>query len=109
MASRPAPAPASPEAVRRLGVAGRANVPPFHVMDVLAAAAQRRHTHGDLLDLVAGQPSTPAPRPVREAARRALDGVLGYTVATGFPSSGRRSRTTTGAVTGSRWLPRTSW
>jgi len=88
MASRPAPGQASlaaPEAARRLGVAGRANVPPFYVMDVLAAAAERRRTHGDLLDLVAGQPSTPAPRPVREAARRALDGVLGYTVATGIP------------------------
>ncbi len=70
---------------RRLGVAGRANVPPFHVMDVLAAATERRRSHGDLLDLVAGQPSTPAPRPVREAARAALDGVLGYTVATGIP------------------------
>ena len=70
---------------RRLGVATRAHVPPFHVMDLLAAAAERRRTHGDLLDLVAGQPSTAAPGPVREAARRALDGVLGYTVATGIP------------------------
>ena len=88
MASRSAPGPAlrqAPDAVRRIGVASRANVPPFHVMDVLTAAAERRRTHGDLLDLVAGQPSTPAPRPVREAARRALDGVLGYTVATGIP------------------------
>ncbi len=87
MAPRPVPGPA-PEAsattLQRLGVASRANVPPFHVMDVLAAA-ERRRTHGDLLDLVAGQPSTPAPRPVREAARQALDGVLGYTVATGIP------------------------
>src|SRR6476659_1607741 len=56
-------------------------------MDLLAAAAERRRTHGDLLDLVAGQPSTPAPAPVREAARRALDEqVLGYTVATGIPA-----------------------
>jgi len=78
-------APGSDEILRRLGVASRANVPPFHVMDVLAAAAERRRTHGDLIDLVAGQPSTPAPRPVRQAAREALDGVLGYTVATGIP------------------------
>ena len=43
-------------------------------------------THGDLLNLVAGQPSTPAPVPVREAAKRALDQeVLGYTVALGIP------------------------
>ena len=69
-----------------LTVATRAAVPPFHVMDLLAAAAQRARSHGDLLNLVAGQPSTPAPAPVREAARRALhEQVLGYTVALGIP------------------------
>jgi aspartate/methionine/tyrosine aminotransferase len=68
-------------------VASRAAVPPFHVMDLLSAAAQRAATHGDLLNLVAGQPSTPAPLPVREAARRALDEqVLGYTVSLGIPA-----------------------
>jgi aspartate/methionine/tyrosine aminotransferase len=67
-------------------VASRAAVPPFHVMDLLAAASRRQHSHGDLLNLVAGQPSTRAPAPVREAARRALDEqVLGYTVALGIP------------------------
>ena len=67
-------------------VASRAAVPPFHVMDLLAAAARRQRSHGDLLNLVAGQPSTPAPAPVREAAKRALDEqVLGYTVAVGIP------------------------
>ncbi|MGA8994231.1 MAG: pyridoxal phosphate-dependent aminotransferase [Nocardioidaceae bacterium] len=67
-------------------VAARAAVPPFHVMDLLAAAARRRRSHGDLLDLVAGQPSTPAPRPVLAAARRALDEqVLGYTESLGIP------------------------
>ena len=61
-------------------------MPPFHVMDLLAAAAERGRTHGDVLNLVAGQPSTPAPAPVREAARRALDEhLLGYTVALGIP------------------------
>jgi aspartate/methionine/tyrosine aminotransferase len=70
----------------RLSVASRAAVPPFHVMDLLAAAAARERSHGDLLNLVAGQPSTPAPAPVREAAKRALDEqVLGYTVALGIP------------------------
>ena len=69
-----------------LTVASRAAVPPFHVMDLLAAAATRARTHGDLLNLVAGQPSTPAPAAVREAAKRALDEhVLGYTVALGIP------------------------
>src|SRR4051795_8636559 len=66
--------------------ASRAAVPPFHVMDLLAAASERSRTHGDLVDLVAGQPSTPAPLPVLQAAHRALDEhVLGYTVALGIP------------------------
>ncbi|MGH3333760.1 MAG: pyridoxal phosphate-dependent aminotransferase [Nocardioidaceae bacterium] len=69
-----------------MAVARRADVPPFHVMDLLAAAAERKRTHGDLLNLVAGQPSTSAPVAVREAAKRALDAdVLGYTVALGIP------------------------
>ncbi len=64
----------------------RAAIPPFHVMDVWAAAGERQRTHGDLINLSAGQPSTPAPRPVRAAAAAALEGdVLGYTVALGIP------------------------
>src|SRR4051812_19728913 len=71
----------------RMTAASRADVPPFHVMDLLALAAERQRTHADLCNLVAGQPSTPAPAPVRDAARRALDEhVLGYTVATGIPA-----------------------
>lgn len=74
------------DAAGRLSVASRANVPPFHVMDLLAAAAERAATHGDLLNLVAGQPSTPAPAPVRARAHEALDAdLLGYTVAVGIP------------------------
>src|SRR3954453_21384285 len=70
----------------RMQVAERANVPPFHVMDLLAAAQRRQLTHGDLVTFVAGQPSTGAPRAVREEAKRLLDEeVLGYTVATGVP------------------------
>jgi aspartate/methionine/tyrosine aminotransferase len=80
------PLPGRDRLTARLGAASRANVPPFHVMDLLAAAARRRQTHGDLVDMVAGQPSTPAPAPVREAAKRAIDEhVLGYTVALGIP------------------------
>lgn len=73
--------------MHRYAVAQRANVPPFHVMDVLAAAAERQRTHGDLVDLVAGQPMTGAPAPVRAEAARLLDAgdPLGYTVATGIP------------------------
>jgi aspartate/methionine/tyrosine aminotransferase len=67
-------------------VAQRAAIAPFHVMDVWAAAAQRQRTHGDLVNLSAGQPSTPAPAPVRAAAVAALGSeVLGYTVALGIP------------------------
>jgi aspartate/methionine/tyrosine aminotransferase len=69
----------------RLAAAQRASVPPFHVMDVLAAAAVRKSTHGDLVNLAAGQPSTPAPELVRQAAHKALDEhLLGYTVALGI-------------------------
>jgi aspartate/methionine/tyrosine aminotransferase len=70
----------------RYAVAERANVPPFHVMDLLAAADQRRRSHGDLINLVAGQPSTGAPAPVKAEAIRLLqsDDPLGYTVAPGI-------------------------
>jgi aspartate/methionine/tyrosine aminotransferase len=70
----------------RWQVASRANVPPFHVMDLLAAAHTRQRTHGDLVDLLAGQPSTGAPAPVREEAIRLLQGTdpLGYTPAVGI-------------------------
>ncbi|WP_116711048.1 pyridoxal phosphate-dependent aminotransferase [Actinomycetospora cinnamomea] len=48
-------------------------------MDVWAAATERARTHGDLVNLSAGQPSTPAPVDVRNAAKRALDEqILGY-------------------------------
>lgn len=40
----------------------RSDVEPFHVMEVLAAAAERQRTHGDVISLCAGQPSTGAPR-----------------------------------------------
>lgn len=77
---------AGPGPLQRLGVAQRANVPPFHVMDLLAATAERRRTHGDVVDLLAGQPSTGAPRPVADEAVRLLQGgdPLGYTPATGI-------------------------
>lgn len=70
----------------RLGPAVRATVPPFHVMDVWAAAGERARTHGDLVNLSAGQPSTPAPADVRDAAKAALDErILGYSSSLGTP------------------------
>ncbi|MGB3333312.1 MAG: pyridoxal phosphate-dependent aminotransferase [Mycobacterium sp.] len=64
----------------------RAGIPPFHVMDVWLAAAERQRSHGDLVNLSAGQPSVGAPEPVRAAAAAALQAnELGYTVALGIP------------------------
>lgn len=70
----------------RWAAASRADVPPFHVMDLLAAAQRRASEHGDLVNLVAGQPSTRAPADVRRAAAYALEhDLLGYSVALGVP------------------------
>lgn len=67
-------------------VALRAAIPPFYVMDMWLAAAQRQRTHGDLVNLSAGQPSVGAPEPVRAAAAAALHlNELGYTVTLGIP------------------------
>jgi aspartate/methionine/tyrosine aminotransferase len=66
--------------------AGRADIPPFYVMEVMKAAAERERATGDVLHLEVGQPSTPAPLLVRQAAARALESDrLGYTDATGTP------------------------
>ena len=68
------------------GPARRAGIPPFYVMDVWLSAAERQRTHGDLVNLSAGQPSAGAPAAVRAAAKEALDTtVLSYTVALGIP------------------------
>jgi aspartate/methionine/tyrosine aminotransferase len=67
-------------------IASRGGIPPFYVMDVWLAAAERQRTHGDLVNLSAGQPSAGAPAPVRAAAVKALKADrLGYTVALGIP------------------------
>jgi len=67
-------------------IALRAGIAPFYVMDVWLAAAERQRTHGDLVNLSAGQPGAGAPAPVRAAAAAALErDDLGYTVALGIP------------------------
>ncbi|ANH37947.1 Aspartate aminotransferase [Nocardioides dokdonensis FR1436] len=70
---------------QRLRVASRANVPPFHVMDLLEASSRRQRSHGDVINLLAGQPSTGAPAPVNAEAVRLLGtgDPLGYTPSTG--------------------------
>ncbi len=69
-----------------LKTARRGRIPPFIVMDVMRAANEREAAGKDVLHLEVGQPSTPAPAGVLEAARRALvQDRLGYTDAFGVP------------------------
>jgi aspartate/methionine/tyrosine aminotransferase len=70
----------------RRAAAQRAGVPPFHVMRVIDAVVARRAAGLPVIDLSAGQPSTPAPATVRAAARAAIDtDRIGYTNALGIP------------------------
>lgn len=63
----------------------RSKIEPFHVMKVIAAAAKRQETHGDVISLCAGQPSAGATSSVVEAAQRSLNNSpLGYTEAGGI-------------------------
>jgi aspartate/methionine/tyrosine aminotransferase len=69
-----------------VGVSARGQVPPFYVMRILEAVAQRRASGLLVYDLTAGQPSTPAPAHVRAEAHRVLDAErIGYTGALGLP------------------------
>ncbi|MQA62611.1 MAG: aminotransferase class I/II-fold pyridoxal phosphate-dependent enzyme [Actinophytocola sp.] len=68
------------------GPAARADVAPFHVMEVLSAAAARQRSHGDVVSMCAGQPTAGAPKAVLAAASELLaGGDLGYTVQLGIP------------------------
>jgi aspartate/methionine/tyrosine aminotransferase len=68
-------------------IAARGTIPPFHVMRVVDAVLARQNAGLPVLNLSAGQPSTPAPAAVRAAARRALDlDPLGYTNTLGIPA-----------------------
>ncbi|MGF1641555.1 MAG: pyridoxal phosphate-dependent aminotransferase [Rhodospirillales bacterium] len=71
--------------------AKRGAIAPFIVMDVMRAANQSAAAGADVLHLEVGQPSTPAPAPVRAAARAALaSDRLGYTDAFGLEPLRRR-------------------
>jgi aspartate/methionine/tyrosine aminotransferase len=60
-------------------------------MDIMRAAGERVAAGDHVLHLEAGQPSTPAPAGVIEAAKRALDtDVIGYTVSLGIEPLRRR-------------------
>ena len=64
----------------------RGLVPPFLAMDVFRAAHERAVAGEDVVHLEVGQPGTPAPQAVRDAAVRALaDGRIGYTDSLGIP------------------------
>src|SRR5947208_16961868 len=63
----------------------RGLVPPFIAMDVLRAANERESAGHSVIHLEVGQPGTPAPQAVLDAARRALDADrIGYTDALGI-------------------------
>lgn len=69
----------------------RSAIPPFIVMDVMRAAHERAAAGGHVVHLEVGQPSTPAPAAVVEAAQRALVvDRLGYTDALGLPTLRQR-------------------
>ena len=65
----------------------RSDVPPFMVMDVMAAAARIEARGGRVVHMEVGQPAAPAPLTARRAAQAALDlGDIGYTEALGIPA-----------------------
>src|SRR5437764_10283582 len=69
----------------KLTPARRGLVPPFIAMDMLRAANAREAAGHSVIHLEVGQPGTPAPRAVLEAARAALaQDRIGYTDALGI-------------------------
>jgi aspartate/methionine/tyrosine aminotransferase len=71
---------------RLLSPSSRSDVPPFMVMDVIAAAKQAEAAGHHVIHMEVGQPAASAPRTAIEAARGALDGPLRYTEALGIGS-----------------------
>ena len=70
-----------------LRASGRSDVPPFMVMDVMAAAARIEAAGGHVIHMEVGQPAAAAPKTAILAAHTALDGVrIDYTSALGIPS-----------------------
>src|SRR4051812_33145967 len=65
----------------------RSDVPPFMVMDVMAAAARIEATGGHVIHMEVGQPAAGAPKTAIAAAHAALEaGRIDYTSALGIPS-----------------------
>jgi aspartate/methionine/tyrosine aminotransferase len=76
------------DASRRLIVpSARSDVPPFMVMDVMAAAARIEAAGGRVIHMEVGQPAAPAPATALAAARAALGSArLQYTESLGIPT-----------------------
>ncbi|TAK49976.1 MAG: aminotransferase class I/II-fold pyridoxal phosphate-dependent enzyme [Xanthobacteraceae bacterium] len=75
------------KARRLFGASARSDVPPFMVMDVMAAAARIEAAGGRVIHLEVGQPAASAPRTAIAAAHRALEaGRIDYTPALGIAS-----------------------
>src|SRR5215211_3228967 len=65
----------------------RSDVPPFMVMDVMAAAARIEAAGGHVIHMEVGQPAASAPKVAITAAHTALDAArIDYTSALGIPS-----------------------
>src|SRR3954447_4873081 len=65
----------------------RSDVPPFMVMDVMAAAARIEAAGGHVIHMEVGQPAAGAPKSAIAAAHAALEaGRIDYTSALGIPS-----------------------
>jgi aspartate/methionine/tyrosine aminotransferase len=76
---------------QRPAAAARSGVPPFIVMDVMAAAARLEAAGRRIIHMEVGQPAAGAPSPAIAAAQAALaKGPLAYTVALGHLSLRRR-------------------
>ena len=70
-----------------LRASGRSDVPPFMVMDVMAAAARIEAAGGHVIHMEVGQPAAAAPKTAILAAHAALGGGrIDYTSALGIPS-----------------------
>jgi aspartate/methionine/tyrosine aminotransferase len=72
---------------RLMAPSARSDVPPFMVMDVMAAAARIEAAGGKVVHMEVGQPAVGAPAPALDAVRAALgSGPLGYTESLGIAS-----------------------
>ncbi len=88
------------------GPSRRGQVPPFLAMDMLRAASAREAAGHSVIHLEVGQPGTPAPRAVLDAARAALaTDRIGYTDSLGIAALREAIARHYASSTGSRSIP----